>query len=129
MSETTKTVLVIRFLDDDGEYVYVSGVNDTQYTEMFVHEAYDLEDAQNFEGESEERLIEICEAFQRDHDDKDCEVVRITTKTTVEDIMENNDVFKELRIKNALAKLSEKEIRALNLVSTAVYIKTKFHNA
>ena len=129
MREDTTTSLVIRFLDDDGEYVYVSGVNDHDYTEIFVHEAYELADAENFEGADDERLMEVCEAFQREHEDKDCEIVRITVKTSIEDIMENNDVFKELRIKNALAKLSEKEIRALNLVSTAVYIKTKYHNA
>ena len=129
MSETTKTVLVIRFLDDDGEYVYVSDVNDRDFSHIFTYDAYDLEDAMNFEGSSNERLLEVCEAFQQQHDAKDCEIVKITTTTTVEDFMESDELFKEIRIKNALSKLSEKEIRALNLVSTAVYIKTKFHNA
>lgn len=129
MRETTNKVLVIRFLDDDGDYVYVSGVNDHDYSELYVYDAYTLEDAMNFDGEGEERLMDVCQAFQTQHDDKDCEIVRITTTTVIEDIMEDSETFKELRQKNALAKLSEKEIKALNLVPIAVYIKTKFHNA
>lgn len=129
MREETKTTTVIRFLDTDNEYVYVSGTNEVAYDRLHCYDAYSLEDAEDYSDQSKERIAEILEAFQDQNVDHECEVVRITMKTTIEDIMENDDVFKELRQRGALAKLSEKEIKALNLTSIAVYIKTKYHNA
>lgn len=127
--EIVSKVTAMRYLDTDGDYVYVSRVSDNHEGGYYINVAYNLDEAYDFVNTDKEELMKILEGFQDYYDDMDCEVVKITIRTTTEDIMMDDPEFKELRQKHALDKLTEKEIKALGLVPIAVYIKTKFHNA
>jgi hypothetical protein len=129
MRETTKINLIIRYLDDDGEYVYLESFNINDRRNIVVYECYSLEDAKNLEGLAEEQILAVFEAFQKEHKHKNCEFVTITTTEKVDEFLEDDDRLKEIRKMSGIAKLTESEIKALDLVNTAVYIKTKYHNA
>lgn len=129
MREDSITALVIRYKDYDGEYVYVGGLLTGNYDGLNIADAYSFEDAMDFGEQPKELITQVYDQYQKENDERDVELVRITVKTTVEDITEDDEEFKELRQKSALAKLSERDIKALGLVPIAVYIKTKFHNA
>ena len=129
MREDSITALVIRYKYYDGEYVYVGGLHTGNYDVPSIADAYSFEDAMDFSEQPKELITQIYDQFQNENEERDVELVRITVKTTVEDITEDDEEFKELRQKSALAKLTERDIKALGLVPIAVYIKTKFHNA
>lgn len=129
MREDTITALVIRYKDYDGEYVYVGGLRSGVYDEPHLDDVYSFEEAMDFGDQPKELITQVYDQYQKENDEREVELVRITVKTTVEDITEDDEEFKELRQKSALAKLSERDIKALGIVPIAVYIKTKFHNA
>lgn len=129
MHEKTHTSTVIRYKDYDNDHIYVGTVSTGSYDSLYINESYTLEDAFDFSDQDSEYIVSIYDQFQRDNPSFECEVVRITVKTTIEDVMDGSDVYKELRQKTALSKLTEKEIKALGLTNIAVYIKTKYHNA
>lgn len=129
MRKETKVITVIRYKDYDDDYVYVASNEPRAYGDIYINESYDIEGAKDFVDDSVETIANVYNQFQDENPGRDCEVVRITTETTIEEIMEDDDTFKELRQKTALAKLTEKEIQALGLTSIAVYVKTKYHNA
>ena len=130
MREEKKVATVLRYRDYDGDFVYVGAVNENDYDSSFyINECYDAEGAMDFDGHSEEYIFNVFEQFTEEANGKEVELVRITTVTQTEDLMADDEKFKELRQKAALSKLSEAEIKALGLTSIAVYIKTKYHNA
>lgn len=128
MREDTITSLVIRYKDYDSEYVYVGGIRTGAYDEPHIDDVYSFDEAMDFDEQPKEIITRTYEQYQKENEGRDVELVRITVKTTVEDITEDDEEFKELLQKSALAKLSERDIKALGLVPIAVYIKTKFHN-
>lgn len=129
MREDSKTALVIRYKDYDDEYVYVGGLYNGQYDTPSITGVYEFDDAMDFSEQPKEHIVQVYDQFQNENEERDVELVRITVKTTIEDITEDDEEFKELRQKSALAKLTERDIKALGLVPIAVYIKTKFHNS
>lgn len=129
MREDTITALVIRYKDYDGEYVYVGGLRSGVYDEPHLDDVYSFEEAMDLSDQPKELITQVYDQYQKENEEREVELVRITVKTTVEDITEDDEEFKELRQKSALAKLSERDIKALGIVPIAVYIKTKFHNA
>lgn len=129
MKATEESKLVIMFDYEDGDFGYLSGVYENTQGEMQVSTGYELEDATDLSNHTKEDIYELFLKFQEFHEDYDCELVRITTKVTVEDVETDDDTIKELRQKFALSKLNERDIKALGIANIATYIKTKFHNA
>lgn len=128
MQETTLSKLVLRYKEYDSSYSYISDVSTNSYDELFISEAYSFEEAKDFDEYELDYVMEIYEQFQEENSNSTIEIVRMKTITYIEDVMDDGE-FKEVRQKNALAKLTEDEIKALGLTNIAVYIKTKFHDA
>lgn len=128
MQETTLSKLVLRYKEYDNSYSYISDITTNSYDEIYIAEGYSFEDAKDFDDYELDYVIEVYEQFQNENINSTVEIVRIKTITYIEDVM-NEGEFKEIRQKNALAKLTEDEIKALGLTNIAVYIKTKFHDS
>jgi hypothetical protein len=128
MRETISRKLLIRYQDDDGEYVFLSGFENGKRGEMAVFEGFSIEDARNLEGLCDDVVLEVFEAFQKANRLKSCEFVRITTSEIIDDFLEGDERLREVRQMAAISKLTESEIKALDLTNIAVYIKTKYHN-
>lgn len=127
MSESKETKTIIRYFDSDDTYVFAGAPWMDSADNLRISEIYNIEDAYDFSGHDNEELFDFFEIFQDDHPDFDIELIEMTT--IVKDIMDENDLFKELRQKAALRKLTEPEIKALGITNIAVYIKTKYHKA
>lgn len=123
------SITTIRFTDSDGDYVYLESTYPDHDGDMRVTSCYRINEAMDLSGMNDESIFSIYQSFQSYYEDEACEVVRITVKTTVENLFEDNDEYREARQQVALKKLNEHDIKVLNLTNLAVYIKTKYHNA
>lgn len=123
------SITTIRFTDSDGDFVYLESAYPDHDGDMRVSSCYRINEAMDLSSMTQESIFEMYQAFQSYYADEACEVVRITVKTTVENLFEDNDEYKETRQRVALKKLNDQDIKILNLTNLAVYIKTKYHNA
>ena len=127
MSESKETKTILRYFDTDDTYVYAGGPWMDSVDTLHISEVYNVEDAYDFCGHEDEEVFNFFEIFQDGHPDFDIELVEMTT--IIKDVMDDNDLFKELRQKAALRKLTDAEVKALGITNIAVYIKTKYHKA
>lgn len=129
MSETVVTKTVIRYMDCDNTYTYLGPPYDDSYNPMDFSSQYSFEEAEDLSNRSRVEMMQIFEKFQDENVGFDCELVKITVSTKVEDEFIDDEVLKELRQRAALKKLTDSDVKALGLTNIAVYIKTKYHNA
>jgi hypothetical protein len=120
--------VVIRYLDCDGTYTYMGAPWEDSYGDQRFGSEYTFEDAFDLSESSNGEVMDFLEKYQDENEGFDCELVKITISTEIEDLMEDDPEFKELRQRAALKKLTEAEIKALGITNIAVYIKTKYHN-
>lgn len=129
IKKNTQTVTVMRYLDTDGDYVYLCNAWQSD-DEWRCSCAYTLEEALDVSSFTDEHRLEMFMGFQEYYDDVDAEMVRIKTTVEVEDLTDVDEgEYREMRQRIALKKLTESDIRALGIVNIATYIKTKYHNA
>lgn len=133
MSTTTtnKTITAIRYLDSsDSEYVYLGNAWENGEGGWRVTTAYTLDEAMDITGNSIDTQMALFTSFQEYFDEEEVEMVRVQTTIETEDLLDAVEgEFKEMRQRIALNKLTERDIKALGIVSVATYIKTKYHNA
>lgn len=128
-----QTVTVIRYLDDEGDYVYLCNAwktyDDSDYTWRCTC-AYTLEEAMDLSDRSDTERLEMFMGFQEYYDDVNAEIVRVVTTVETEDLTDVDEGdYREMRQRIALKKLNENDIKALGIVNIATYIKTKYHNS
>lgn len=123
------SITTIRFTDSDGDFVYLESTYPDHDGDMRVTSCYRINEAMDLSGMDQDHIFDVYQAFQSYYEDTVCEVVKITVKTTVENLFEDNDEYRETRQRVALKKLNEDDIKILNLTNLAVYIKTKYHNS
>jgi hypothetical protein len=129
MQDSVETKVVCRFIDEDKDVCCISYVYRTACGDLEFSTSYGIEEAMDLSEFSEEEQYDLFMRFQEQNSDYDCEFIKLTVTTKVENMMEGNDTLKELRQKHALSKLTEREVKVLGLSSIATYIKTKYHNA
>jgi len=123
--KVSKTVM--RFVDNDDDYVYIGHYchNGERY---YAGNVYNFDEAMDLSRVPEEEIRDLFVDHQNYYEDYDCEIVRITREVTVEELQTDDTTIKELRQRQALSKLTERDIKILGLGSVATYIKTKYHN-
>ena len=119
-----KTIKVIRYLDNDGAWTYLSDITEGEDSVDCYDEAFCVEDAIDFTNFS---LMEVKNAFlgfQTENPTRQCQIVKITIQVELLTTLEGE--YHELLKFRALNKLSLDEIQALGLTPVMTYMKTKY---
>lgn len=126
--KTEETILALRLVLKGSAAEFVGSSADLQ------HEYFDLVedpwDAYDFTMESDEAKWKAISAVTLHHCEIGESVEFVYIKKSIEIENEtNNEFLKELMVRAALEKLSEKEIKVLGIMNLFTYIKTKYHES
>jgi len=121
------TITTIRYMDVDGEYVYIKNAVDFgEDLSWSFGVAYEREEADDISELSVEDQVNLFIVFQEYYSNMECELVKLMIRIESKDLLTDSDLLKEARQRIALNKLNDRDIKALNLGSIATYIKTKY---
>ena len=118
----SKTMRVIGAIDLDDDWMYFS-----DYDTENLSVTYDLNHAADLSNDDQEICIQCFRRCIDEHPEVEWKILDVVT--TVSEVFTDDVSITEYRQKSGLAKLNQREIKALGLDMIQVYIKTKFHES
>lgn len=128
--KTEKSILAIRvsLSGDPVSYVGIDSCVESSYFDL-VENPWEAADFSSFtEKQKWDAISKVIEEHIFDSSDS-ADFITINTTIEITDPYNDDETLKEMKIRAALSKLSDSEIKVLGITNLFTYIKTKYHNS